>query len=72
MYRWFKSLNVSIASERQQRKLVKGIVDENFIAERAPFTFSSDKSKEEIREVPFCYRPNLIAAIADTVEKHER
>ena len=71
MYRWFKSLNVSIASERQQRKLAKGIVDENFIAERAPFIFSH-KSKEEIREVPFCYRPNLIAAIANTVEKHER
>ena len=72
MYRWFKSLNVSIASERQQRKLAKRIVDDNFIAERAPFTFSVDKSKEEIRAVPFCYRPNLIAAIADTVEKHER
>ena len=45
---------------------------DNLVAERAPFTFSSDRSKEEIREVPFCYRPNLIAAIADTVERHER
>ncbi len=72
MYRWFKSLNISIASEKQQRKLATGIVGDNLVAERAPFTFSPDKSKEEIREVPFCYRPNFIAAIADTVERHER
>jgi len=70
--RWFKSLNVSIASERQQRKLAKELVGSNITAERAPFTFSSEKNKEEIREVPFVYRPNLIRAIADLVDKHER
>ena len=68
--RWFKSLNVSIASERQQRRLAKGIVGDNLVAERAPFTFSSDRSKEEIREVTSCYRPNLITAIVDTHESY--
>ena len=70
--RWFKSLNVSIASERQQRTLTKGIVGTNLIAERAPFTLSSERKKEEIQDVPFVYRPNLISAIADVVAKHER
>ncbi len=63
---------MSIASERQQRKVAKEIVGDNFVAERAPFTFSPDKTKEEIQDVPFCYRPNLIAAIADTIERHDR
>ena len=53
--RWFKSLKVSIACERQQRILAKGIVGTNLIAERAPFTFSSERKKEEIRDVPFVY-----------------
>ena len=65
-------MNISIASERQQRKLAKGIVGDNFVAERGAFVFSSDRGREEIREVPFVYRPNLIAAIADLVESHER
>ncbi len=68
--RWFKSLNVSIASERQQRKMAKGIVGDNLRAEHAPFTVSNDA--EEIREVPFVYRPNLIAAIADMMAKHNK
>ena len=63
---------MSIASERQQRKLARGIVGDNLKAERAPFIFSTERNKEEVREVPFVYRPNLIAAIADLVEKHER
>ena len=46
---------------------VKNIYNNNK-AERAPF--SSDK--DDIREVPFVFRPNLIAAIADTVDQHER
>ena len=41
------------------------------MAERGAFTFSSERGREEIREVPFVYRPNLIAAIADLVERHE-
>ena len=70
--RWFKSLNVSITSERQQRTLAKGIVGTNLIAERAPFMFSSERKKEEIQDIPFVYRLNLISAIADVVAKNER
>ena len=68
-FRWFKSFNVSLASERKQRSLANEIVGENLRSERAPF--SCDK-KDEFQEVPFVYRPNLIAAIADTVDQHER
>ena len=59
---------MSITSEHKQRSLAKGIVGENFKAERAPFSCD----KHEFQEVPFVYRPNnLIAAIADTVDQHE-
>ncbi len=59
---------MSITSERQQRSLAKELIGDNLKAERAPF--SSDK--DEIKEVPFVFRPNLIAAIADTMAQHER
>ncbi len=68
VFRWFKAFNISITSERKQRSLANGIIGENLKAERAPF--SSDK--DDIRVVPFVYRPNLIRAIADTVDQHER
>ena len=58
---------MSITGERKQRSLAKGIVGENLKAERAPFSCD----KDEFREVPFVYRPNLIEAIADTVDQHE-
>ena len=54
-----------------KRKLAKDIVGDNLVAERGAFTFSSERGRQEIREVPFMYRPNLIAAIADVVERHE-
>ena len=37
--RWFKSFNISIASERQQRKLAKEMVGEKLVAERGAFSF---------------------------------
>ena len=42
--------------------------------EREPLSFLStrevsDKGGEEIKEVPFVYRPKLIATISDDVEK---
>ncbi len=61
-----------MASERQQHKLAKEVVGENIRAERAPFTVSIDKTRDEVREVSFVYRPNLISAIADLFAKHER
>ena len=72
VYRWFKSFNIVIASERQQRKLAKDIIAEDLVAERGAFTFSLERGREEIREIPFVYRPNLIAAIADLVARHDR
>ena len=71
--RWFKSLNVSIASEGKQRELVKDILGDSLqlVAEKGAFTFTVDK-KEVIREVPFVYLPNFIAAVADIVAQHDR
>ena len=71
-HRWLKSLNISMASERQQRKLAKEVVGGNIRAELAPFTFTIEKRRDEVREVPFVYRPNLMGAIGDLFAKHER
>lgn len=70
--RWFKTLNVHIASEAKQRRLAQNIIGTDPVAERAAFTFKVDKHKEEIREVPFVYYPNLIAKVADVIHQHER
>ncbi len=61
-----------MASELQQRKLAKTIIDQTIVAERGAFTFDVQKGISEVREVPFVYRPNLIAAIADTVNRHHK
>lgn len=51
--------------------LAKRIVGDNITAGKGAFTFSMDKGGEEIKEVPFVYRPNLIATVSDYVEKHK-
>ena len=66
-----KGLNVTFASEKQQRILADGIIGDNIAAEKGAFTFTVDKV-QEIREVPFVYCPNLIAKVADTVNHHNR
>ena len=70
-FRWFKTFSVSIASERKQRQLAKQSIGDNLVAERGAFTFSVDNG-EEIKEVPFVYSPNLMIAIAELVDKHDR
>ena len=69
--RWLKSLNVSIASEAQQRKMAAEIIGQDPVAETGPFSVAVEKG-EEIKQVPFVYFPNLIAKIGDTIHQHER
>ena len=71
IHRWMKGLNVTFASEKQQRVLASSIIGDNIVSEKGAFTFTVDKV-QEIREVPFVYCPNLIAKVADTVHHHER
>ena len=52
--------------------MAKDITGDNIVAEKGAFTFSVDKGGEEVREVPFVYLKNLIAAVADTVAQHKR
>ncbi len=52
--------------------VAKDIVGEDIIAEKGAFSFCEQGKEEVIKEVPFVYRPNLIAAIAEIVDKHER
>ncbi len=70
-YRWFKSLNITIPGEKQQRTMASSIVGENLIAERGAFSFTRDNGGEEIRAAPFVYVPNLIAKVADIINQHE-
>lgn len=64
-------MNVSIASERQQRKLAKEILSDNLVAEKGAFTVPADEGVggEKIVEVPFVYFPNFIATVADIVDR---
>ncbi len=61
-----------MASELQQRELAKTIIDQTIVAERGAFTFDVEKGRSEVREAQFVYRPNLIAAITDTVNRNHR
>ena len=63
--------NISIASEKQQRIMLRDRVGENLVAERGAFTFSWDKGGKEIRDVPFVYSPNFVAKVADIIQQHE-
>jgi len=69
-FRWLKVFQVSLASEGKQRTLAAGAVGDNITAEVAPFTFTTADGRDEIREVPFVYAPNLIARVADTLTHH--
>lgn len=62
---------MTIASENNQQKLAQTIIGDDLIAEKGPFTVSTDRG-EEIAEVPFAYHPNFIAKVADLVSQHER
>ena len=62
--------NVSLASERKQRKLAKELIGENLSAEMAPFMFSSDNGVE-FRETPFVFVPNIIARVVDKLVLHQ-
>ena len=64
--RWLKIFHVSLASEQKQRAIAKDTVGEAFSAEMVPFTFPTE-GREEIREAPFVYVPNLIARVADAL-----
>ena len=72
MYRWLKELNITVSSEKKQRAMAKDIIGDNIVAEKGAFTFSLEGGGEEIRQVPFVYCRNLIAAVTDTIEKHKR
>ena len=60
-----------MASEAKQRVMAKKIVGDKIVAGKGAFTFPMDKGGEEIKEVPFVYRYDLIATVTDTVEKHK-
>ncbi len=61
-----------MASEGQQRKMARDITGDDLVAEKGAFTFALNGGRDEIREVPFVYKPNFIAAIANLVDKHEK
>ena len=62
---------MSIASENSQRILTRTITGDDLVAKKGAFSVSTDRG-EEIREIPFVYRPNFIAKVADIVNQHER
>ncbi len=49
-----------MASEGQQRKMARDITGDDLVAEKGAFTFALNGGRDEIREVPFVYKPNLL------------
>ena len=72
LLRWLKTFNVSMASERKQRKLAKEVLGENLTVEKVAFTFPVDGGGTEVKEAPMAYAPNLICKVADLIEYHTR
>ena len=73
MYRWLKTLGISVGSEVKQRKLAKELLgDDMVVAEMGAFTFKRDGGGEEIKHKPFVYVPNLIKRASDMVEQHRQ
>jgi len=72
MYRWLKTLNISVGSEVKQRSLAKELIGGNIVAELGAFTFKREGGGEEIQETPFVYVPNLIKRASDLVEQHRQ
>ncbi len=52
--------------------MARDITGDDLVAEKGAFTFALNGGRDEIREVPFVYKPNFIAAIANLVDKHEK
>ena len=72
IYRWLKTLNITLASEGKQRALAATVTGDNLTAELGAFSVSHGNGREEIKEVPFAYVPNLIAKVADMASVYER
>jgi len=66
-YRWLKTLNVRLASDKKQHVLAKIITGDNLTAEMGAFSFHLTGGGEEIRQVPFVYVRHLIAKVADMI-----
>lgn len=51
--------------------MAKDLVGGNYNVEMAPLSFTSD-GREEIREAPLVYIPNLVRKLADVVASYRK
>ena len=54
-FRWFRSFNITHASEAKQRKVAKEWTGEDIVVEMTPFRFDDDKKQSTISEAPWGY-----------------
>lgn len=71
-YRWLKTFNISLASERRQRIMATTEAGDNLCHEMVPFVFPREGGGESFREAPFVYVQNLIAKISDRLSAQKR
>ena len=69
-YRWLKTFNISLASERQQRKLATAEGGTNLVCEMVPFTFHDEGDGENFCKAPFAFVPNLRGRLSDRLTVH--
>ena len=72
MNRWLSSSEISLSSERKQRKLAEELVGENLDAETAPFSFTLASGGEELRVAAHIFIPNLVEKVVQMLEQNEK
>ena len=73
IHRWMKSWNITVASERRQRSLMKADLEEMAVeAESVPFSFHTKHGGHEVRPAPLAYVLDLKNIIFHLLEEKDR
>ena len=65
-----EDLQVSMTSERKQRKLAIEVLGDNLTVEKVAFTFPAEGGGTEVKDAPLAYAPNLVRKVADLIAYH--
>lgn len=72
-WRWLKVWGVTVASESQQRKMMKAQLSEiNVEAESVPFSFSRKNRGQELRPAPLAYINDLKSMVYHLLDEKDR
>ena len=70
--RWLKVSGVSLACDKNMRKLSNEITGNSLIGEIAPFSFPLASGREELKEAALVYIPDLVTKVTQMLDDNER